>query len=181
MSSHKKTQKRFLIVMILLCVGICIIHNWKPRRHIGAYTFQRMESIAALEVISGTSWIYSPPGGCAETDAQFRGALLKLFGEPLWESEDYEAAYDYVILATAEDGTEYLLTAYQGPSGAAIGGDPQAEGIEEAAASLCDLILSTKPADFEAEMVYHDLGIRVCYGCKAGKPYVNESREELLL
>lgn len=181
MRSRAKTQKFFLIMMIAISVAICIAHNWKPRRHVGAYTFQRSESMSDLEAMAGTSHVYGPLDMSLETDARFRGALLALFGEPLWESEDYEAAYEYLIRAVDEEGREYLLTAYQGPSGAAVGGDTQVQGIEEAAEALCDLLLESEPADFEAEMVYMDLGIRVIYGCRDGKPYVTETKEELLL
>ena len=181
MRSHRKKQNYFLIVMIALSVAICIVHNWKPGRHVGEYTFWRAESMKDLEAMAGTSHVYGPPQVSLETDARFRGALLALFGEPLWESEDYEAAYEYLIRAVDEEGREYLLTAYQGPSGAAIAGDTQTEGIEEAAESLCELLLESEPADFEAEMVYMDLGIRVSYGCRDGKPYVRETKEELRL
>ena len=80
MRSHRKKQNYFLIVMIALSVAICIVHNWKPGRHVGEYTFWRAESMKDLEAMAGTSHVYGPPQVSLETDARFRGALLALFG-----------------------------------------------------------------------------------------------------
>lgn len=180
MGGQGKGQRRFLVASVLLCLVICVVYNWKPKRQGHGYTFQKVESPEAYEN-AGSSWIYGPDRVDLETDAQFRGALLALFGRPLWESDDYEAAYEYLILAEAQDGRQYTLWVYQGPTGAAVGGDPEEEGIEEAAASLCELLMTSTPADYEAEMIYTDTHSTIRYGCQDGKPYAEETRQELWL
>lgn len=181
MEKQRRGQQIFLVLAAGLCLAACIFYNRRPLQQGRDFTFQKVESQEALEQTGNTSWLYGPGTVEPKTDAQFRGALLALFGRPLWEMENYEAAYEYIILAVSRDGTEYLLTAYQGPSGAAVGGNPDQEGIEDAAAALCELLMTSTPADYEAEMVYEDTHTRIRYGCRDGVPYAETEEEELWL
>lgn len=117
-------------------------------------------------------------------EAEIRGKLLTLFGEPASESVDAEAAYNYAIEATRKDsGETNILSCYQGPSGAAIGGDNSKPGITEAANDLIELIKSAEPADFKRKICYMDTLSNIEYGCVNGVPFVEESHmsyEELL-
>jgi len=84
------------------------------------YTFKTTDNI---ELSWGTSKILNIADGfSSEEEVKIRGQILTLFGEPLQTSPDLEAAYNYVIIATNENGEETLLTLYGGPTGAAIGG-----------------------------------------------------------
>lgn len=113
-----------------------------------------------------------------ETVAQFRGALITLFGEPQRTSENFEEAYEYIIKATDPNGQSWILTAYEGPGGPAIGGDTEKESIEEVAQDLLNLIEATRPANFEDVGYYEDTGSTIRYGCKEQVCFHQESTTE---
>ncbi|MBE0339009.1 hypothetical protein E0698_21870 [Paenibacillus sp. 23TSA30-6] len=112
-----------------------------------------------------------------ETVAQFRGALITLFGKPQRTSKNFEDAYEYIIKATNPDGQSWILTAYEGPGGPAIGGDTKKESVEEVAQDLLNLIEATKPADFEDVGYYEDTGSTIRYGCKDQVCFYHESTQ----
>ncbi len=101
--------------------------------------------------------------------SHFRGALLQLFGPPLDESDRYEEAFQYVIEAKDERGATWILTAYQGPSGPAIGGKLFDDTAIEPANALANLIAVTSPTDFEATVYDEDTDHTVTYGITNGQ------------
>lgn len=109
-----------------------------------------------------------------ENDAHCRGAMLALFGEPRYTTDDCENAYDYVIMAE-KDGESIPLTVYQGPTGAAIGGDAGSANAM-AADALALHIRQAQPADFEAIIYYGDTLSRITYGVKDGQAYAIEEQ-----
>lgn len=125
-------------------------------------------------LLFGTSNILNSSRPIGEGSAQFRGALLTLFGEPLIKSQEAESAYDYVIEATDEDNNTWILTVYEGPSGPAIGGDIRVDSIKNVAKNLLNLIESTEPADFEEVLICGDYNTKIRYGCKDGLCYYQE-------
>lgn len=126
----------------------------------------------------GTSKILNTSLPIGRGSAQFRGALLALFGQPTMKSQEAESAYDYVIEATDEENNKWILNAYEGPSGPAIGGNSKAEFIIHVANDLLNLIESTEPADFEEVIIYSDFNTKIIYGCKDGVCYFHEEEEE---
>ena len=106
--------------------------------------------------------------------AYFRGALLRLFGEPLSTTFVAEAAFKYIIEASDESGKKWLLTAYEGPSGPAIGGDSKDLSNRGAVSALIELTDLTLPADFDAIIYDDDTDNTVYYGCKDGTCYYRE-------
>src|SRR6266702_4464547 len=68
--------------------------------------------------------------------AQFRGALLRLFGKPVAQSTLSDAAFHYIIEARDERDHVWILTAYQGASGPAIGGKMFDQTVQPAAQAL---------------------------------------------
>lgn len=129
---------------------------------------------------SGTSKILNSSLMSGEGSAQFRGALLTLFGEPFYKTKNAENAYQYIIEATDKDNNKWILTAYEGPSGPAIGGDNRKEYIRYVARDLLNLIENTRPTDFNEEIIYGDFNNIINYGCKDGICYFNERKKNLI-
>lgn len=102
------------------------------------------------------------------------GRLQYLFGEPLYTSDDLENAYDYFILCTDEEGNEYQLTAYHGPTGPAIGGGSDAPEFLKAAEELEKYINEADYVDYDYEGIYHDYDVTVKFGIRDGVPYMED-------
>lgn len=104
------------------------------------------------------------------------GQMQSLFGEPLYETENVENQYEYIISVTDGEGNITYLTVYSGASGPAIGGRT---GDERAAFALLTYICSAKASDYDYEGYYMDVPCKVREGVKDGVPYYQE--EELHL
>ena len=122
----------------------------------GEYTFKVLKESSSL---AGTGKLMNMPSPeraeeYGRSVAAFRGALLSLFGEPIWTTGLLEESFEYVIEVTDRQGHSWIMAVYQGPSGPAIGGDPRDETIYPVAEALLRLIEATPPADFE-EVVYY--------------------------
>ncbi|WP_342480021.1 hypothetical protein NST07_20440 [Paenibacillus sp. FSL L8-0340] len=110
-----------------------------------------------------------------EESAQFRGALLTLFGEPLFKTTDIEDAYCYIVLVKDEEHNSWIFTTYEGPSGPAIGYKGiKDEGAVLAANALLDELEKVIPKDFEEKLFSEDFGNTITYGCKDGLCFYNE-------
>lgn len=96
------------------------------------------------------------------------GQMQTLFGEPLYETENVESQYEYIIAVTDKEGTVTYLTVYSGPSGPAIGGR---EGDERAASALLTYICSAEASDYDYEGYYMDVPCKVREGVQDGVPY----------
>jgi hypothetical protein len=104
--------------------------------------------------------------------ARYRGALLKLFGEPYTTEGD--ATYEYIIEASDKTGKKWVLRAYEGSTGPAIGGNHREESIEVVAKALLQLIDETEPADFNETYYNDEYDSTITYGCKSGACYYEE-------
>lgn len=145
------------------------------------YQFRQIER---REVIDGTSALMLPPsnrreeairsGSFGDYMAAFRGALVRLFGEPRTPAGD--AYYSYLIEATPESGASWILTVYHGPSGPRIGGNSRDTSVYPVAQALQTLIESTPPLDFEVTTYAEEYNMTITYGCHEGKCYWNEAR-----
>jgi len=112
--------------------------------------------------------------------ARFRGSLLTLFGPPPFSSDDADAAFKYVIEAEDATGKQWIITAYEGPSGPAFGSSSSQRDttdLIQVAEALLDLIERTPPADFEAILEAEDYDSIITYGCKDGVCYWNEEQQ----
>lgn len=139
------------------------------------YTYKKLKN---EDLLLGTSHMLSTSLLYGTGTAQFRGALLTLFGKPILQSDNAEEAYDYVIQAQDSIGHQWILTAYEGASGPAIGGDSTDHTIYPVAKDLLQKIESTKPSAFEATTYYEDFGNKIVYGCTQDKCYYNEHSPE---
>ncbi len=144
----------------------------------------KFRAISDETLLSGTSKLMLPdssrlkaalsmPEGYGKYAAEFRGSLLQLFGEPLHISD---AQYDYIIEASDSANHIWILTAYEGSSGPALGGDASNQSIYPVAMALRDLIEQTSPADFEDVFYSEEYDSTVTYGCKAGACNYREQR-----
>ncbi len=114
-----------------------------------------------------------------EESAKFRGALLTLFGEPLYKSDNAEDAY-YYLIEVSDDTSKWYFTVYEGPSGPTIGYDEKENqaNAREASKALLEKIKETTPSDFNEVIFYEDFDSKITYGCKNGECYYNEENEE---
>lgn len=132
------------------------------------------------EVLFGTSKICNIidgfPRDYMEQTVLVYGRLKGLFGEPAYETLNYEDQYSYYIFATAEDGKEIFLNIYSGPSGPAIGGQQDKESAA-AADQLVQIILQTEPVDYDYVGYYLDGPVKIHQGVKNGVSFMEE--EEL--
>lgn len=106
------------------------------------------------------------------------GKLKGLFGQPLYETENFEEQYSYCVRAQSEDGETVYLEAYSGSSGPSIGGD-QSAASHAAAAALVEYIRQAAPADYDYVGYYMDGPSTVRMGVKEGVPYYEEGPLEL--
>lgn len=135
------------------------------------YTYKKLNN---TDLLVGTSHILSTSLANGTGTAQFRGALITLFGAPILKSDNAEEAYDYIIHAQDTSGHQWILTAYEGPSGPAIGGDSTDHSIYPVAKDLLKTIEATKPSVFEEKTYYEDFGNTIVYGCTQTKCYYSE-------
>lgn len=137
------------------------------------YTFK---SVNNLELLEETSKIIDCHVFSENNDIKVQGSMITLFGDPAYQTQDYEVAYCYVIIASREDNEEFYLNVYQGAKGATIAGDNRKEGIYEAAQALKELIKRTEPSDFTYYGYYFDGALQINYGIYEGKVFYNEKR-----
>lgn len=126
--------------------------------------------VADSNLLDGTSSILNVASGLDEI-AKYRGSLISLFGEPSQESTDSEQAFTYIIKAKSSDSSEWILTAYEGPSGFSIGGLPNVKGIHEVTYLLKQKLSAVPPSDFSKDLIYKDTQESFSYGCKGGHCY----------
>jgi hypothetical protein len=112
-------------------------------------------------------------GHYGEYMAQFRGALLQLFGEPY--TVDSDADYIYVIEARDSAGARWILKVVEGSSGPSMRGDNRDATLIPIVEELRTLIETTPPADFEAIHSGSDSPAQVVYGCRNGVCYWRET------
>lgn len=143
----------------------------KNKNFTSLYTYKKLKN---TDLLIGTSHMLSTSLPDGTGTAQFRGALITLFGAPILQSQNAEQAYDYIIQAQDDNGHQWILTAYEGPSGPAIGGDSTDRTIYPVAKDLLQKIESTQPSSFEEKVYYEDFGNTIVYGCTQNKCYYSE-------
>ena len=107
----------------------------------------------------------------SEDATELHGKLLAVFGEPAYTTNNLENVYEYIIVAKGEDGSEHVLSVYEGASGPAIGGENSAL---EAANELKRHIRSAKPMDYEYRGFYFDGPTKIHRGVFNGKLFFSE-------
>lgn len=146
------------------------------------YQFQMETNEEKWSALNGTSCICHIiegfPSDYIEQTVLAYGRLRGLFGEPTYETMDFENQYAYYITATKDGGKEIFLDVYSGPSGPAIGGQHDEE-TAEAARQLVQIILQTEPADYDYVGYYLDGPTKVHQGVKKGVPYAQEEEIDL--
>jgi hypothetical protein len=121
------------------------------------------------EALFGSSKIAGIQLFSEHNEVLIQGILRTLFGEPLYETNNYENAYCYVISATEESSnTSLLFTVYQGSSGSAIGGQSMNVELSKAITEFNQLMKATKPADFAYEGYYMDACMKIRCGIRNG-------------
>jgi len=111
-------------------------------------------------------------------EVQIQGRMKALFGEPLYETENYEDAYTYVIQATDSGGENVYFTVYQGGSGPAIGVKSISHRLQDALKEFKQLLKETAPVDFLYEGIYMDACVRIRQGIQDSIPFFEETEME---
>jgi len=111
-------------------------------------------------------------------EVQIQGRMKALFGEPLYETENYEDAYTYVIQATDSGGENVYFTVYQGGSGSAIGAKSNSKQLQDALKDFKQLLRDTVPVDFLYEGYYMDAYVKIKQGIQNGLPFFEETEIE---
>lgn len=167
--------------LVILVLSLLVSACSSPQTMENTYKFRPLSD---RKLVLGTSKLLLPDSAqsrAAFSDldkygpyaAAFRGSLLRLFGGPLHISD---AQYDYIIEASDTTDHIWILTAYEGASGPAIGGNSRDQSIYPVAISLRDLIERTPPADFEDVYYSEEYDTTITYGCKDGACYYREER-----
>lgn len=137
------------------------------------YQFRPVNDLKKLGGSKILNIIAGFPPDHSEQTVLIYGKLKTLWGEPIYEEKDIENQYTYGIATTTEDGREFFLHVYNGPSGPAIGG-PQDEEGKKAACQLLDMIQQAAPSDYDYIGYYLDGPSRIQEGIKNGVPYYEE-------
>lgn len=156
---------------------IKIIFNWRlmaiddgSAAKAKEYADLKYTNIKDSKSLIGTSGIMNVSTDLEEI-AAYRGKLITLFGDPLYETDQNDEAFSYLFEASDQANHKWLLTAYQGPSGFAIGGNPGKKDSKAAAVAFVEYLNTMAPADFERSLTYRDDNTNIKYGCKDKKCY----------
>lgn len=166
------TMKKLLTLMLLvsLCLSGCALGNNVSEGE-NAMTISDFKKDTSLTSIPGNS------SNLTNLDLEpviAYGRLRALFGEPNYETQNFEDAYSYILFVEPESSEKIYLEVYEGSSGPAIGGLKNAESLQ-AAETLKKLIEeSEEVADYQYEGYYLDLDSKITMGIKDGVPYYNE-------
>lgn len=166
------TMKKLLTLLLLvsLCLSGCTLGNDVSEGE-NAMTISDFKKDASLTSIPESS------GNLMNLELEpviAYGRLRALFGEPNYETQNFEDAYSYILFVEPESSKKIYLEVYEGSSGPAIGGLNNAESLR-AAETLKKLIEeSEEVADYEYEGYYLDLDSKINMGIKDGVPYYNE-------
>lgn len=144
------------------------------------YKFRKATSEEKKEMykmLYGGEWVYNIGEASEEKYALFLGRVITLFGKPDNLSEDWENMYNCSVIAEDEQGNKLLLEVYHGPGGPSVSMPTEHNNIdltsyEQAKKELIELILKTKPSDYEWDSVYEDIPVNVKYIVKDGKAKV---------
>lgn len=165
-------MKKLLTLMLLvsLCLSGCALGNNVSEGE-NAMTISDFKKDTSLTSIPGNS------SNLTNLDLEpviAYGRLRALFGEPNYETQNFEDAYSYILFVEPESFEKIYLEVYEGSSGPAIGGLNNAESLQ-AAETLKKLIEeSEEVADYQYEGYYLDLDSKITMGIKDGVPYCNE-------
>ena len=165
-------MKKLLTLMLLvsLCLSGCALGNNVSEEE-NAMTISDFQKDTSLTSIPGNS------SNLTNLDLEpviAYGRLRALFGEPNYETQNFEDAYSYILFVEPESSEKIYLEVYEGSSGPAIGGLNNAESLQ-AAETLKKLIEeSEEVADYQYEGYYQDLDLKISMGIKNGVPYYNE-------
>ena len=165
-------MKKLLTLMLLvsLCLSGCALGNNVSEGE-NAMTISDFKKDTSLTSIPGNS------SNLTNLDLEpviAYGRLRALFGEPNYETQNFEDAYSYILFVEPESSEKIYLEVYEGSSGPAIGGLNNAESLQ-AAETLKKLIEeSEEVADYQYEGYYLDLDSKITMGIKNGVPYCNE-------
>lgn len=159
-----------LILLISLCLSGCALENNVSERA-KAMTISDFKKDTSLTSIPESS------GKLLNLDLEpviAYGRMRALFGEPNYETQNFEDAYSYILFVEPESSKKIYLEVYEGSSGPAIGGLNNAES-QQAAETLKKLIEeSDEVADYQYEGYYLDFDSKISMGIKDGVPYYNE-------
>ncbi|MBQ7669182.1 MAG: hypothetical protein IJS45_00505 [Clostridia bacterium] len=134
------------------------------------------ESSDNLELLGGTHGLMPFSGAGTTKDAAIaEGKLLSAFGDPVLSSEDAENSFNYIIIASTDDGRNCVLTVYGIGGTIHIGAKDQADFVYKAADALCEYVNAFEPTDYKRTTYYLDFGVQIDISVRGGIASVTES------
>ena len=110
-----------------------------------------------------------------EDAAIVEGKLLTVFGEPVDVSKNYENSFNYIIRATADDGSTAILNVY-GMGVVHIGASQEDDFTVQAANALVEYVNSAKPTDYQRTVYYLDIDLQIDISVKNGNVTISYSQ-----
>ena len=135
------------------------------------YSFNAISDLKKMPITGKLMNILELNPSYSEDTTKLFGQLLTAFGEPAYTTKSLEDAYCYIIIALGEDGSEHVLSVYEGSSGPAIGAENSAD---DAAQELIKHIRNVPAMDYEYEGYYFDGPTKICRGIKNGEVFYSE-------
>lgn len=163
-------KKRFaLMLFVSLCLSGCAFGNngSEGENAMTISDFKKDTSLTSIPESSNLTNLDLEP-------AIAYGRMRALFGEPNYETQNFEDAYAYILSVEPESSEKIYLEVYEGSSGPAIGGLNNAECLKTAEALKKLIEESEEVADYQYEGYYLDLDSKINMGIKDGVPYYKE-------
>ncbi len=136
-----------------------------------AFTFEALQDI---DLMQGSYFMDFDLDSNEVQTALTEGKLRAVFGEPVYESENYENSLNYIVKATAADGTTRILTVYN-MGVIHIGAEVQDATARAAAKELIAYVNAAHPADYERTVYYLDFDVQLDIAVKDGVATVRPS------
>ena len=135
------------------------------------FEFESLQDISMMP----SGYFMDFDGIIAQKDtAIIEGKMLTVFGSPIWQSDNYENSFNYIIKATSEDGRSVIFSVYN--MGAIhIGSNQQDDYATEAANALIEYVKSAEPTDYERTVYYLDFLLQLDISVKNGVVTIDQS------
>ena len=136
----------------------------------------KFESLKDTDLISEDSYFMDFGEMNSQEDVAIaEGKLLSAFGQPEFESENYENSFNYTIRATANNGESVILTVYS-VGVIHIGAERQDSFAEKAASALIEYVNSFVPAEYSRTVYCLDFNMQIDIQVKGGKAIIVQSQ-----
>lgn len=168
----KKIYFIFLICFVFLLVGC---HSEKQGKENSMdFKFESLHEDGVLGFSSYFMDFGNQEVMTTEETAILEGKLRAVFGEPWYQSENFENSISYIIKATNTDGKSVIFEVYN-VGMFHVGASEQDSFTKTAAEALFAYVNAAEPCDYERTIYYLDFNLQVDISVKNGVATVEES------